>query len=81
MNARGFLDRSGTHTFGPETMKVLYQSFDDAWAIIADRYSDQKAADDARLKLAEAMLAVVRSDSRDPEQLTRLGLEMFRIMN
>jgi hypothetical protein len=80
MNARRFLDRSGPQAFNPETMTVVYQAFDDAWAIIADRYSDQKAADDARLKLAEARLAVARSDSRHPEPLARLALEMFRIV-
>jgi hypothetical protein len=80
MNAHRFLERSGIQVFDPETMRVAYQAFDDAWAIIADRYGDQIAADDARLKLAEAMLAVARSDSRDAEQLTRLALEMFRIM-
>jgi hypothetical protein len=35
-----------------------------------------KGADDGRLKLAEAMLVVARSDSRDSEQLTRLALDV-----
>jgi len=41
--------------------------------------SDPNSIDDARLKLAEAVLAVTRDDSRDAQQLARLAIEMLRL--
>jgi hypothetical protein len=80
MRARQLLDRSGPPLFGPETMKVVYEAFDGAWAVIQARYgSDAQAIAAARLKLAESILAVTRDDSRDPEQIKVLALQLMHI--
>jgi hypothetical protein len=65
---------------GPETLKVVYQAFDDAWDKIRHYYgSDHKIIDAGRLKLAEAIIAVARDDSRDPELIKRLALQLMRL--
>ncbi len=61
-------------------MKAVYQAFDDAWATISTNYgSDAKAIEGGRLKLAEAILVVTRDDSRDPEQIKNLALQLMRL--
>lgn len=80
MRARQLLDRSGPSLFGLETMKVVYEAFDSAWAMIEPRYGgDPKAIAAARLKLAESILAVARDDSRDPEQIKVLALQLMQL--
>jgi len=78
MRARELLDGSGAG-FTAETMKAVNQAFASAWAQIAPHYSDAKAAEKARLKLAECILAVTRDGTADAEQIERLALTMFRI--
>ena len=52
MRARQLIDRSGPPVLALETMKIVYQAFDNAWAIIAHMYgSDPKSIEDARLEL------------------------------
>ena len=54
-------------SLGPEALKVAYAAFDQAWETIAANFgNDNDAAEAARLKLANAILAVMREDSRDP---------------
>ena len=61
-------------------MKIVYQAFDSVWAMISSKYgSDPATIETARLKLAEAVLAVTRDDSRDPEQVRSLALQLMRI--
>jgi hypothetical protein len=80
MRARQLLDRSGPPVFGPETMKVVGQAFDSAWAVLeAGCGSDPKLIEARRLELAEAILAVARDDSRDPEQIKLLALQLMQI--
>jgi hypothetical protein len=60
----------------PETMKVIGQSFDEAWAQIAGRFgSDPTLIESARLSLANAILAAATNASRDVGALKNEALK------
>ena len=44
-------------------------------------YFDAKAREEARLKLAECVLAATRHDSTDADEIESLALGMFRFPN
>jgi hypothetical protein len=74
MQARRLLDAA---SLGPDALKVAGQAFDEAWASIADQFTDPVQIEAARLKLAGAILSVATDDSRDIEPLKRAGLDVF----
>jgi hypothetical protein len=64
-------------SLGPEALKVAYEAFDQAWDAIAANFgSDKDGIEAGRLKLANAILAVMREDSRDPVQIKNAALQM-----
>ena len=67
MKARRLIE---TSTFEPETLQVLYKAFDDAWAEISHHFDGH--SEDARTRLAHAILLVAREDSKDAD--ARLAL-------
>jgi len=74
MKARELIEGA---SYGPEALKAIGQAFDEAWASIAGNFSgDQVAA--ARLRLANALLAVARDNSRDVEAMKREALDRMR---
>ena len=75
MKARQIVE-SGS--FGPDTLKVAYQAFDEAWASIAAHFgTDPMAIEAARIKLANAILAVSKDGSRDPNALKQAALAIL----
>ena len=67
-------------TYGPETLKVIGRAFDDAWSEIAGHFTHNGLqAQSARLKLAHALLAVARDDSRDSDELKNTALQVMAI--
>ena len=77
MKARRLIKGS---TYGPETLKVIGKAFDDAWSEIAGHFSPAGLqAQSARLKLAHAVLAIARDDSRDSEELKNAALQIMAI--
>ena len=49
--------------FGPDTLKVIGQAFDEAWASIAGSFDESPlAVEAARLKLANAILAAAKAN-------------------
>jgi hypothetical protein len=81
MKARQLLERTGP-LFSTETMAAVSKAFDSAWALIAVRYTgDASAIDQARLRLAECVLAVTKDGDRSAEQIARLALQMFRLID
>ena len=76
MNAYNLIRNAG---FGPDTLKVVFQAFDEAWSLIAAQYTSPLTVEAARVKLAKAIIAVSRQDSRDPEILKRLALQMMKL--
>ena len=75
MKARKLIEGA---TYGPETLKVIGKAFDDAWSEIAGHFSrNGLRAQSARLKLAHAVLAVARNDSRDSDELKNAALHVM----
>jgi hypothetical protein len=67
-------------TYGPETLKVIGKAFDDAWSEIAGHFARTGLqAESARLKLAHAVLAVARDDSRDSDELKHAALQVMAL--
>jgi hypothetical protein len=64
-------------SFGPDALKVITQAFDEAWASIADQYQTPDQVEAARIRLAQAMLAVSNEETRDVELLKRAGLQVM----
>ena len=74
MRARKLIDGS---SFGPETVKAMGQAFDQAWAEIAAHFGDNPTQiENARLKLAEAMLSVATDGSTDVAALKAGALQV-----
>jgi hypothetical protein len=67
-------------TYGPETLKIIGKAFDNAWASIADHFAgDAQRADAARERLAHAVLIAATEDSRDPEPIKTLALQIMAL--
>src|SRR6476469_1540386 len=68
MEARRLIGRA---SYGPETLKVLFQAFDEAWQTLAPSCGDNVLSIHAgRLKLANAILSVAREGSTDPRAIS-----------
>ena len=61
-------------SFGPETLKALGEAFDAAWVELACNFGDPADIENARHKLANALLSVASVDSRDVDVLKRAAL-------
>jgi hypothetical protein len=63
MKARKRIDGAA---FGPDVVKALGQAFDEAWTEVAGNFgSDPRLVEDARLRLAKAVLSVASEHSAD----------------
>jgi hypothetical protein len=77
MKARRLIEGSA---FGPETMSVVSQAFDQAWATIEDHFQgDEKSIEAARLRLAHAVLVVAHEDIGGVERLKQHALELMAL--
>jgi hypothetical protein len=72
MEARRLID---SESFGPDTLRVLSQAFDEAWADIEGNFGCDQTREAARVKLATALLSIASDDSRDVESLKKAALE------
>ena len=59
----------GAASFDPDTLKMIGQAFDDAWASVAQSYTSPLAIEAARLKLANIVLSLAADGVRDPAHL------------
>jgi len=75
MKARELIEGA---SYGPEALKAIGRAFDEAWASIAGNFSDDQVAA-ARLRLANALLAVAKDNSRDVEVMKREALDKMRL--
>ena len=75
MEARGLIEGA---SYGPEALKAIGRAFDEAWASIAGNFSDDQIAA-ARLRLANALLAVAKDNSRDVEMMKREALDRMQM--
>jgi len=77
MKARRLIDGA---TFGPETLKALGEAFDQAWAQIAGNFGDGSTqVENARLRLAEAMLSVATEERTDVAALKARALQAMAL--
>jgi len=73
MRARKLIDGA---SFGPETVKAMGQAFDQGWAEIAEHFGDSPTQiENARLKLAEAMLSIATDGRTELEALKAGALQ------
>lgn len=63
-------------SFGPETLKVMGDAFESAWAEVAHQFAscDVRAAQRARRVVAEGIIAQATDRGRDVGQLRHAGL-------
>lgn len=73
MKARKLIDGA---TYDPETLQVLAQAFEEAWSQISHHF-DGSLTEEARLRLAHAVLAVGREDSRDRKEVKNAALQVM----
>lgn len=77
MRARRLIDGA---SFGLETLQAIGQAFDAAWAEIDRNFGDDPAEiDDARVKLATALLSIAKEDSLDVEILKKAALQRMAL--
>jgi len=77
MRARRLIENS---SFDPKTLHLLFQAFDEAWSEIADHFNNEpKEVEQARLRLAHAVLIVAREDSDDAERLKNDALQVMAL--
>jgi hypothetical protein len=75
MNGRQVI---GEAAYGPDTLRVLFKAFDDAWDVIAPTVTAKPDAIEAtRLKLANVILSLARYDASDPEKIKNAALEIM----
>ena len=66
-------------TYGPGQLKIIGQAFDEAWAQIQPKITHASGIETARLKLANAVLAVAATGG--PIELEHLKAESLRVMH
>ena len=67
-------------SFGPATLKAMGEAFDQAWRQIAKNFGDNPAqVENARLRLAEAMLSIATEDSTDVAALKAGALQAMAL--
>ena len=77
MKARRLLEGA---TFEPETLQAVYRAFDEAWLEIANHFAgDEIEAEQARLRLAHAVLVVAGQDGNDADQLKNDALRIMAL--
>lgn len=64
--------------FGPEVLNVVAQAFDEAWALIADKFTPVEHAQ-ARDDLADAIMNAARDDSEDVPRVRDTGIRAMQL--
>jgi hypothetical protein len=76
MEARRLIEGA---SYGPDTLKVVFQAFDEAWTILAPRYgNDAPAIAAARIRLADILLSLAREGSHDAAALRDAALRLYQ---
>jgi hypothetical protein len=76
MRARALIDGAA---FGPDALKVIGQAFDEAWEEIAGNFGDPQDIEQARFRLANAVLSIAQEDSRNVEALKHAALQRMAL--
>jgi hypothetical protein len=77
MRARFLIENS---TFSPEVLHVLFEAFDAAWSEIASHFNgDDQLLEEARTRLAHAVLIVAYDDSDEVERVKNDALQIMAL--
>jgi hypothetical protein len=76
MRARALIDGAA---FGPDALKVIGQAFDEAWQEIVGNFGDPQDIEQARFRLANAVLSIAQEDSRNVEALKHAALQRMAL--
>jgi hypothetical protein len=77
MKARELI--SGT-SYGPDTLRIVFRSFDEAWdSIEADFGHNPLAIQAARVKLANIILSIPHHPRSDAEQIKNSALQLMAL--
>jgi hypothetical protein len=77
MKARRLIEGSA---FAPRTLLTLCKAFDAAWAEISHHFDGhEKLAEEARIRLAHAVLVVASEDSDDTERVKNNALQVLAL--
>jgi len=63
--------------FGPQALRNLQESFDDAWQMVAGNFAIDEA-DAARSRLASLMLSVAANTELSPQELVDASIRLMR---
>ena len=70
----------GGASYGPEELNAIEQAFDDAWVAVGGNFGDDPCIrENARIKLAKALLSVADEGVRNPEALKNGALEVMAL--
>jgi hypothetical protein len=64
-------------SYGPDTLKLLGQAFDEVWQDIGGNYG-AAAVEDRRTRLAQIILELARNGERDLIDLKYMAVEIMR---
>jgi hypothetical protein len=77
MKARQLLENTA---YGPETLTVLFQAFDEAWGDIEGNLDNSPtAAESARTRLATIILGLASEGASDPTALKNAALQAMAL--
>jgi hypothetical protein len=77
MKARQLISNA---SYGPDTLKVLFVAFDEAWDSVAGNFGDDPAViQAARVMLANIILNLPYSDSGDVERIKNVALQVMAL--
>jgi hypothetical protein len=77
MKARQLIEGA---SYGPETLKIVCQAFDDAWSSIAANFGDDPPAiEAARLRLANIILSFPHNEVGDAERIKNSSLQIMAL--
>lgn len=78
MKAKQLLENA---SYGPETLKIACQAFDEAWAEVAGNFGDDpQTIETARLELAKAILSFPYDDVTDVQQIRKSALRVLALL-
>jgi len=65
-------------SYGPNTLKIVFKSFDEAWNSIEGNFGDNPLAmQAARVKLANIILSIPHHPRSDAEQIKKSALQLM----
>jgi hypothetical protein len=77
MKARQLIENAA---YGPETLRVLFLAFDEAWASVAGNFGNHpSAAHTARTKLASIILDIAQEGESDPAKIKNAALQAMAL--